>query len=181
MKLIPLGRKSVIGAVVIALIGMVAGCLIPQELRNSLISLMEQSLAMIPFNPWGIFLNNIRASVIMVLGGIILGIPGVVGIFFNFLVLGAVAMLAVDGGYLPLYLASIIPHGLLELPAIVLSAACGFSLSGDIIRFLRKEEPDFFGVMKEKAIFYGRVIIPALAVAALVETQLTPWIAKLFK
>ena len=131
-----------------------------------------------------LFLNNLRACAVAIVYGFIpfLYLSSLV-LGMNSLLLGVLAAYyVVNGQSLLLYLAAMLPHGIFELPALVLSFALGLYLCGQITRRLKNDA----GAMSiplclENA---GRVylmfIVPLLAAAAVAEAYLTPRIAGLF-
>jgi uncharacterized membrane protein SpoIIM required for sporulation len=80
---------------------------------------------------WG---NNLRAS-FMALGlGVLAGVPGLLVLAFNGMLLGAVAGTAVHRGALDRLLGWIAPHGVPELGALILCSALGLELGLSWIR-----------------------------------------------
>lgn len=70
-----------------------------------------------------------------------------------------------------LFVAALLPHGIVELPAVFLSAILG------IVMILRRKREIFFNIIK----IYIFIIIPLLALAALLEVFITPLIVQLTK
>ena len=79
---------------------------------------------------WTIFLNNLMAAFFMILFGLFFGIFPAYGLFVNGAVLGFVLrQKQMQGGDpLMLFVQGILPHGILELPAIIFAAAIGMKL-----------------------------------------------------
>jgi len=78
--------------------------------------------------------NNWTVAVTAAYGGVVVGLPAAVSLVFNGLVLGATARLEVA----PLeLLAFVLPHGIVEIPAIVVSGALGLYLGVLAWRTLR--------------------------------------------
>jgi len=71
------------------------------------------------------FGNNWTVAMATAFGGIALAVPAVVSIALNGAILGGVAALEVNRGAL---IAFVAPHGLLEIPAIIISGAVGVRL-----------------------------------------------------
>ena len=127
----------------------------------------------------GIFLNNIRAFVVTACYGFIpfVFLP-VVSLALNGALLGLFAAFYVNNGQsLLVYLAGILPHGIFELPALVLAMSCGLYLCRvitDYVRFNRK------GTVKAAVLNVGRVLVvnvlPLTAIAAVIEANVTPLI-----
>ena len=102
----------------------------------------------------------------------------------NAMVIGVMAAWYLTEGYSMLgFLASILPHGLLEFPALILAFAMGLFVCGQLTRRLfRKDESalhvwDCLVLMSRMLLL---VLFPLLAGAALIEAYITPAIASLF-
>ena len=127
----------------------------------------------------GIFLNNLRAFIITACYGFLpfLFLPAL-SLALNGAILGLFAAFYVNNGQsLLVYLASILPHGVFELPALVLAMSCGLYLCRiitDYVRFNRK------GTVKPALANIARVmvlnVLPLTAIAAVVEANVTPLI-----
>lgn len=130
----------------------------------------------------GLFLNNLRAVVVGALYGLIpfLYLPAL-SLGANAIILGALgAYYANNGLSLLLYLSGILPHGIFELPALVLGVACGICLCSNIDHYIRKNEK---GIMKPLFLNVLRVLcllVPLLALAAVMEACVTPLVMELF-
>ncbi|PTM54643.1 stage II sporulation protein M [Desmospora activa] len=84
-----------------------------------------------------IFVNNVTASLIMVVSGLFFGVFPLVALFSNGMLLGVVlGMAATQSGANPLvlFVTTILPHGILELPAILIAAAFGIRLGITVSR-----------------------------------------------
>jgi uncharacterized membrane protein SpoIIM required for sporulation len=76
----------------------------------------------------GIMTNNLSVSFTAFAGGLLFGFGSVYVLFFNGLMLGAVAVACQQAGMaIPLW-SFVVPHGSLELPAIVIAGAAGLRL-----------------------------------------------------
>lgn len=132
----------------------------------------------------GLFSNNVTACIMTALYGMIpfLMLPAF-SLGVNAMLLGVLAAYYVSKGYsLALYLAGILPHGIFELPALVLSIACGLLLCRqNSLRLLAREGTQApSGGLGQIAQVFLWLILPLLALAALTEAYLTPWVMGLF-
>lgn len=129
------------------------------------------------FSAVGLFFNNFRAMLLSAVYGFI---PFVYFPAFSLGVNGV--LLGMLGAYythhhisLLVYLAGILPHGIFELPALVVSLACGLYLCRSVTEYVRKNER---GVMRplitNMAWLFLLVLVPLLAAAAVVESYITP-------
>lgn len=128
-----------------------------------------------PFLAANLFFNNLQACLMMFLGGASLGIVTVFIITVNGFVIGSVLELVRQQHSLVFVLAAIVPHGIFEIPAFLLSGALGFMLA----RALWNEWMSGSDAAAEAAAlgktFLFRVV-PLVAIAALVEAFITPQI-----
>ncbi|TCW36720.1 stage II sporulation protein M [Laceyella sacchari] len=130
-----------------------------------------------------IFLNNLLASLKMIVFGLLLGIIPFMAMLTNGMVLGVVLdAVAKSSGQHPLaiFVGKVLPHGVLELPAIILAAAIGIRLGmAGWRRFLALLVPDRReGSIQEWKGIRARlprlilIITLLLAVAAVIESGL---------
>ena len=154
---------------------------IPEGLRDGVGDAIEQgrnlpniAAAIAPVLTAGITANNIQVSLLAFAGGMTFGAVTVYALVFNGLMIGALAGVFAKAGESLYFWALILPHGSLEIPAIVLAGASGLVLAralispGDLPRgaALRAASPD--GVK----LVLGA--IPILMIAGLIEGFLTP-------
>ena len=124
--------------------------------------------------------NNVRAMVLSALYGFIpfLYLPAL-SLGLNAAIIGMLAAM-MQGQWL-LFAAGILPHGIFELPALILSLAAGLCLCQNINDYIRKNEK---GVMKPLMLNLLRVmvllVLPLLVAAAVMECYVTPLVMQLF-
>jgi len=111
-----------------------------------------------------IFFNNLKASFMAIILGIILGIfPLITGIA-NGYVLGFVSReTASKEGLAVMW--NLLPHGIFELPAIMLSIGIGLKIGTSVFRKKKNFEYNF----KEGLRFFVFVIFPLLLIAGIIE------------
>ena len=121
-----------------------------------------------------IFLNNaVKTLLAILLGGLVAIIPAIL-LFANGIALGVVFSLSTQARGLWLSLLSIVPHGVLELPAVFLGTSIGLMIGTKVIqRLLRPAETTVASELARGLRFFLTVILPLLLVAALVEAFLT--------
>ncbi|WP_343067758.1 stage II sporulation protein M [Halobellus ruber] len=129
--------------------------------------------------PLGTFLNlainNWLVAVDLAYSGIAAGVPAVVTLAFNGLIVGAV------GGVVDpvAFLALVAPHGVIEIPALVIGGAAGLSLGGVGVGALRGRYDDgdvAAAIRRTYRVLLG--LVPLFVVAAAIEAFLTPAIAR---
>jgi len=135
-----------------------------------------------------IFLNNFRVSIVSALLGVIpfLFLPFLIPVFNGFILGFLVIFLGEMNKSVPLYIAaSILPHGIFELPAIFYAASLGIYITRNIsLQIAGKPaipEFSFKGVAKQIGRSFGLVITPVLIVAAFIESYITPIIIGLLQ
>lgn len=146
-----------------------------ETLRESFSSRFSSIMTMNPlFIMFTIFLNNAFLSLLFLVLGLALGILPILFIAFNGYVVGVIVyLIAQERG--PLFiLLGLLPHGILELPMVFLSAGIGFRLGYQVFSALIGRPTQIKSEFKEGLTFYFHWILPLLLVAAIIETFITP-------
>lgn len=116
-----------------------------------------------------IFKNNFFASILIMFLGVIFGLPPLLGIALNFFIFGFLfaALFASQGfsGVL-VFFTAVVPHGLLEIPALLIAASFGLKLGV------------FY--LPEKYSGNGQTIFEKLKVALKQNFQVLPLLSLLF-
>jgi len=113
-----------------------------------------------------IFLNNTLASLLGIFLGVFLGIFPVIAILVNSYMVGFVAKLAVEkNGMITLW--RLVPHGIFELPAVLISFALGIRLGMFI--FAKNPQEDLKKTFWNCVKVFLLIILPLLVVAAIIE------------
>ena len=117
-----------------------------------------------------ILLNNTKATAIMLFSGIFLSIFPILGTLMNGMMIGFVFQSPQLTAGRPAYLIFIqlLPHGVFEIPALILALALGVKLGGWL--FKKKKREHLKTTIKESFFCYVRVIFPMLIIAACIET-----------
>ncbi len=126
-----------------------------------------------------LFFNNFRASMMAIGAGML---PFVFAPLFNCATNGAVigilfAILhSTEAGGISYMLVSIMPHGIFELSALVLSVAFGLKLCSTVngVAMAKTEPYDIFQYIAEMARAAVLTVLPLLIIAAIIETYITP-------
>ncbi len=121
-----------------------------------------------------IFSNNALKSFASMILGISFGIVPVLFVVLNGLIIGVVV--AVVGAKMGLFLtvALLIPHGILEIPAILISSSYGLNLGMETFRKFRGGDVDLNRCLLENLKKFAKIPLPMLLIAALIETYITP-------
>ena len=121
-----------------------------------------------------IFANNTLNSFIAMLLGLVFGLWPILFILVNGFFIGVVVFdVAREIGIL-IVLAALIPHGIIELPMIFISAAMGLRLGYLVfLKISKKMDVSIKQELFQAIRFFIKVIVPLLFIAALIETFIT--------
>jgi stage II sporulation protein M len=121
-----------------------------------------------------IFLNNAFVSLVSLILGIALGVFPILFIASNGYFVGVISyIVGQQKGFLFILLA-LLPHGVLELPMVFLSASIGLRLGHQVFLYLIGRPTEVKKEFKRGLMFYFLLIVPLLFVAAIIETFITP-------
>ncbi len=121
-----------------------------------------------------IFIHNAAIAAGMFLFGIIFGIFPVILIFFNGYSIGLVSYLLIEKVGLRTTLIGLLPHGIFEIPAILLAASLGLRLGiYTFNRIFRKTHEDFKPFFFSLFYIFIMIVLPILFIASFVETFIT--------
>jgi len=143
------------------------------ELNEILTWILEQPPLMIMMI---IFLKNLLASAMAMLLGLGLGIVPMMVAASNGFLLGVVGYSAVEENGWLFLAAGILPHGIIELPVVLLSIAIGLRLGHLLALSLLREKVNLSAEVSVAVHFLLRWIMPLLFLAAAIETFITPFI-----
>lgn len=177
-------RNTSIAFLVIILISY-ALCLFVPEVMNALVDFFSAAVENSDivdedggFSAASIFANNLSAAAMSILYGVIplIRLPAL-AIGLNASVLGAVAALYQKNGIsLLIFFTALLPHGIFELPALMIAFSEGLYLCADVTMRVRRRPG--LAPASEMVIDLGRVyitvVVPLLFLASLVEAYVTP-------
>ncbi len=126
-----------------------------------------------------ILINNLKVIFLMLAGSITFGLSTFINLIFNGFSFGMLISNAYNSGMpIKLILALTIPHGIFEIPAMLISAVAGFKIPYEVIQYLRdkKEKPLTEEDIKE-FLKLAVISIILIIIAAFVEVYITPKIA----
>lgn len=183
-------RRSAIAFVTIWLLFFAACAFVP-SLRTALADMMFSTLRGMNLSDaegrisvLALFLNNLEAVAFIMLYGLLpfIQLPAL-ALGVNAMMLGVMAAWYAAEGISPLaYLAALLPHGVLELPALFLAFGTGLYICGQLTRRCRKDQSarSVWACMSLASQVLLSVLVPLLLVAAFVEAYVTPAVAALF-
>ncbi|WP_195984145.1 stage II sporulation protein M [Clostridium sp. D33t1_170424_F3] len=125
---------------------------------------------------WFLLGNNLWASAICILMGFLpfLFLP-VLPLASNAAILGlSAAYSSISGMGLAVFAVGILPHGILELPALILAISLGFYLCKEMVKQILGRADSFLKTLCNVARTFTLLVIPMMFAAALIETYITP-------
>ncbi len=127
-----------------------------------------------------IFLNNSVKALLVILLGVIPFLFPSVFIMINSFVLGLVVNRVVAEHGLGFTLLGLLPHGLLELSAILVATALGLQVGFSSFASFQGKKGQLQRQYKASLAVYLKLILPALFVAAIIETLVGTYVLPLF-
>lgn len=183
-------RKYFLASAGTFILSFIAGLLIsaknPEASEDLLYMLKETYGSITSLDPFGmmleIFKNNIINSFISLLSGLGFGVVPFVFAVINGIVLGILVefFLKREGAFF--VAAAILPHGIIELPAVLISAGIGLRLGHNAYLFIGHQKTIYVLLieLKQGIIFYFKIVLPLLLLAAIVESYITPLFIDIF-
>jgi len=157
---------------------------ISEDLKNTLIKQITEYVSTIQTNNnlvlmWRIFLNNSFVSLLIVLFWFLLSIWWIFMMFSNVFITWLVLNISIEKIWLAKSLLAILPHGIIEISAILLSVALWFKITVLTVKKIWNwKKTSIKNELKEILVFYWSVILPLLLVAAFIESFITPLFLK---
>ncbi len=124
-----------------------------------------------------IFFNNAIKSLLALVLGVGFGIIPILFVAGNGIILSMLADVVSRQHSALFVVAATLPHGIIEVPMVLISAGIGLRLGHVMYLSLRGVQTDIKLELKQGIRFYWRIIVPLLFLAAAVETFVTPLIA----
>lgn len=175
-------RPYILILTLIFAVSFLAGTTAPSAIRQQMAGMFEvvvgnyRDLAggMLFFN---ILVQNVMATIFVILSGVIVGIIPTFAISSNGFGLGVLYRQASEvSGYSKAAL-KILPYGVFEIPALLIAASYGLWLGVMVVRRMRGKESTLLRFQIEHAFRrYFAFVFPLLIVAAAIETTLILWL-----
>ncbi|HMF11097.1 MAG TPA: stage II sporulation protein M [Gemmataceae bacterium] len=116
------------------------------------------------------FTNNLRVCLIAFAMGLTLGVGTAWMMFENGLMMGVLGVAFARAGQVTKFCAEILPHGMVELPAIFIAGGAGFLLAEAIFRARPWPRVEELGRRGRQALLLVAGCVPLILAAALLET-----------
>lgn len=175
-------KKLIIIAVLIFILSFIIGVLFWDLFRDYIIEALKHIAEDISDNPStetkNIYFNNLEIAFVIILSGLFLSIFTVIILFLNGLVIGFVYSIAPIG----MSLLYTLPHGIFEIPGILLAVVCSFlmtKLEINILKGILQNGKTFRGQLNNSIVIIKDIIlsivmiIVLLSIAAVIEGFVT--------
>jgi stage II sporulation protein M len=120
-----------------------------------------------------IFINNAIKTLGLIFLGILLGIPPLLFIGLNGFIVGSVGSALESFWGWRYVIASVVPHGIIEIPMLLLATALGLTVGMESLKWLVRRESRVKLQLSYCLKVYLKWILPGLAVAAIIEAFVT--------
>ncbi|AFV23175.1 integral membrane protein [Methanolobus psychrophilus R15] len=121
-----------------------------------------------------IFINNTIAMFIAILFGIVLGIVPLLVLVLNGFIIGTIVRLLIVENGLAFIVAGLVPHGIIEIPLLLLSTSIGMKIGYEVLLALAGKPSDIKNEFIKGMKFFFYWMVPLIFIAALIETFITP-------
>ncbi|MDD2913093.1 MAG: stage II sporulation protein M [Candidatus Pacebacteria bacterium] len=128
-----------------------------------------------------IFINNTVSLFLTVFLGMLFSIFPFFVLLVNGGILGILFFFFLQNSNLSLFLLGILPHGIIEIPILIIGGAMGFKMGKTMISVLFKKKGDLREEISLSFVFFARFLFPLIAIAALVEVFITGSILDIMK
>ena len=182
-------RRVSLAFVILILIGFWASYLSPELLEIAMERIHELFAAKNLVSPQGtisflgLFTNNAWACVFIMLYGLIpFAYLPALALGTNAIMMGVMAADSLKRGVMLPFLVGILPHGIFEIPAMLLSFAMGLYVCGQMTRRCKKDKSahSFSENLLRISRFFFLILVPVLLLAAVIEAWVTPVLLQLF-
>ena len=184
-------KKIFLILIVIFVIAFILGDISADEIASVLMPMLKDALLkgnVTSVDAFNIMIHNETAALVTLIGSVFFAVYAFLAIFLNGFVVGFMAGYTIHSTYdLVMYIALIVPHGILEIPAFFCSCTSGILLFTFIFKVLRdKIRKNTFSeayqnnkkTLKHVAVLFLVAVI-LFAIAALIEGFITPQIGNI--
>lgn len=120
-----------------------------------------------------LLVHNVMGSILILLSGVLFGIFPVLSIGSNGFFLGVLYGHAAESGSYGKAVLKVLPHGIFEIPALLIVASYGLWLGVVVLRRMRGKEDTHLRFHIEHAFRrYFTIVFPLLVIAVAIETAL---------
>ncbi|MBI4294721.1 MAG: stage II sporulation protein M [Chloroflexi bacterium] len=125
-----------------------------------------------------ILLNNSLKALAVILFGVLLALPPLFFLVLNGLTIGmVVSVLKTSAGY-GVVIAGLAPHGVIEVPLIVLASGIGIKVGLESLAWLKGARSKVKSQLASGLKTYVKWVLPGLTLAATIEVFITPLVVR---
>jgi stage II sporulation protein M len=155
------------------------GTLLPGTLPADITNILKDSLQPLESTTpvllvFFIFLNNAIKCFCAVVFGIFLGLPPLLFVCLNAMVIGAIGSVLSSSTGLNVIIAGLAPHGIIEIGVLILASSMGLSIGAETLKFFARQGSSARNSMRYSIRIFIRWMLPALLLGAIVEVLVTP-------
>ncbi|WP_292465430.1 stage II sporulation protein M [Methanolobus sp.] len=121
-----------------------------------------------------IFINNTIAMFIAILFGTVLGIVPLLVLVLNGFIIGTIVRLLLVENGLAFIVSGLVPHGIIEIPLLLLSTSIGMRIGYEVLLALAGKPSGIKNEFIKGMKFFFYWMVPLIFIAALIETFITP-------
>ena len=174
-------KKYILFSSYIFIISVLSGYIFAQNYPSETQMLIEEMRSMFLFEEevtslqifFFIFENNVSKLFIILPLGIFAGLIPLLSVFTNGLILGVFAQVISEEISWTFFFTGIMPHGIIELPVLIVSSAIGMRIGKVAVWRLFSKKESLLKELSKALKFFVLVLIPLLFVAALIEAFVT--------
>lgn len=149
----------------------------PQEIQKILEEIKEMWASFQEATSLELFIfiafNNISKIALAIFLGIIFGIFPILFLFANGMVVGIFAYTVAEAILWQVFLIGVLPHGVIEIPVLILGAASGVKLGGVVFNKIFRKRGSLKKEFSLALKFFLRILLPLLILAAAIEAFVT--------
>lgn len=127
-----------------------------------------------------IFLKNGIISFLMIIFGILFGIFPIIILISNGQILGMLLGWLIPRYNISYILLSILPHGLIEIPCFLISAAIGLKIGKMLIGKIFRKKVNLRAELNLGLSFFLKIILLLLFLAAVIEVVISPELLRIY-
>ncbi|MEO1063285.1 MAG: stage II sporulation protein M [Actinomycetota bacterium] len=121
-----------------------------------------------------VFVNNVQVAILAFASGALLCVPTAAILAFNGANVGVAGGLFHHAGEAPLFWGLILPHGLLELSAVIIAGAAGLALGWSVVVPGDRRRADALAEEGRRSVSIVLGLVVAFGIAGLIEGFVTP-------
>ncbi len=179
-------KKIFLILILLFTIGFLIGSIVADDIAPVLMPVLKEAILeedVTSIDAFNIMFHNLNTAIITIAASVIFGIYAIISIITNGFVLGFMAGYTVKSvNALILYLVLIVPHGIIEIPALFCSCASGILLFLFIFRTIKDKinHYSFYNAFKNNRnalkhmLILMIIAIVLFVIAALIEGFITP-------